>query len=105
MEKTFNLEAFKNGEKAVTKSTKSVAKFICETRGKMQWLIEDHKNQNVIYEIQPTHRMPLILFPAEHKKDEPPYDLTISRRFARRSSENTTPDSSLRRPQRKAPSR
>ena len=23
---------------------------------KMQWLIEDHKNQNVIYEIQSTHR-------------------------------------------------
>ena len=26
------------------------------TKNKMQWLIEDHKNQNVIYEIQSTHR-------------------------------------------------
>ena len=25
------------------------------TKNKMQWLIEDHKNQNVIYEIQSTH--------------------------------------------------
>ena len=41
MEKTFNLEAFKNGEKAVTKSTKSVAKFICETRGKMLISIQE----------------------------------------------------------------
>ena len=26
------------------------------TKNKMQWLIEDHKNQNIIYEIQSTHR-------------------------------------------------